>query len=147
MTTALDQAVAAHMAHPAASGADPLTDSLFDQLPTQPAPLRPGWEAEPIVVPLPWRLGALVVVLTALLSSLLGCSSLPAGFAPEQEAPAHVLASCPPLADVTRTDRDALGLRVAELEYWYTKCRAAATQGKPAQAPRLTLPLGKGGQP
>ena len=147
MSSAFDQAVAAHLAHPAASGSDPLTDSLFDQLHTQPAPLRADWEHEPIEVPLPWRLGALVVVLTAVLSSLLGCSTLPAGFAAAQEAPAHVLASCPPLGDVTRTDRDALGLRVAELEYWYTKCRSAATQGQPAKAPRLTLPMGSRAQP
>lgn len=147
MTTAFDQAVAAHLAHPAASGSDPLTDSLFDQLPTPSAPLRAGWEHEPIEVTLPWRLGAMAVVVGALLSALLGCSSLPPGFEAAKEAPPHVLASCPPLGDVTRTDRDALGLRVAELEYWYTKCRSAATQGQPAKAPRLTLPMGSRAQP
>lgn len=74
MSTTLDDAVAAHMAHAAASGADPLTDSIFDQLATQPAlPLREGWEHEPIEVPLPWRLGALVVVVTAVVSALVGC--------------------------------------------------------------------------
>lgn len=136
MSTTLDQAVAAHLAHPAASGSAPLT-----------TPLRAGWEHEPIEVPLPWRLGALMVVITALVSALVGCSSLPPGFEPAQEAPAYLLASCPPLSTVTRTDPDALGLRAAELEYWYTKCRSAATQGKPATAPRLTLPLGKQSQP
>ena len=73
MSTTLDDAVALHMAHAAGSGADPLTDSMLDQLATQPVPLREGWETEPIEVPLPWRLGALVVVVTALASALVGC--------------------------------------------------------------------------
>lgn len=77
--TALDNAVAAHMAHAAASGTDPLTDSLCDQCALTsetahtPLHLRAGWEHEPIEVPLPWRLGALVVVVTALVSALVGC--------------------------------------------------------------------------
>ena len=150
--SALDDAIAAHAAHPAAAGFDPLSDSLWGQLTTQdgaaaPLRLREGWETEPIEVPLPWRLGAMAVVLGAVLSALMGCSSLPAGFEDAKEAPTHVLASCPPLADAIRTDRDALGLRVAELEYWYTQCRNAATQGKPAKAPRLSLPLNGRAQP
>jgi hypothetical protein len=145
--SALDDAIAAHAAHPAAAGFDPLSDSLAEQACVQPYRLQPAWENEPIEVPLPWRLGALAVVVGALLSALLGCSSLPPGFEAAKEAPPHVLASCPPLSDVTRTDRDALGLRAAELEYWYTKCRSAATQGQPAKAPRLTLPMGSRAQP
>lgn len=72
--SALDDAITAELTHAAGSGADPLTDSLYGQLaPTQPA-LRAGWEDEPIVVPVPWRLGAVALVLTVLISSLLmGC--------------------------------------------------------------------------
>ena len=65
--TTLDDAIQAHMAHPAASGFDPLTDSLADQ--AAPYPLREGWQTEPIAVPMPWLLG--------LLALLVGCFVLP----------------------------------------------------------------------
>lgn len=138
--SALDDAIAAHAAHPAGSGFDPLSDSLADQAcpPTAAGPqLRAGWENEPIEVPIPWRL-ALVAFLIGLLGfGLGGCSSMrmPPGFEFEEAAAPRVLAACPPLADLKRTDRDALELRVAEVERWYAQCRAAATQGKPARAP------------
>lgn len=66
--SALDDAIQAHMAHPAASGFDPLTDSLADQA-APPCTLRAGWEAEPIAVSLPWRL--------CVLALLVGCFVLP----------------------------------------------------------------------
>lgn len=135
--SALDDAIATHAAHPAASGFDPLSDSLAEQATAQPIPLRAGWENEPIEVPIPRLLG-LAAFLLGLFSFLLvgGCASrMPPGFEAEEPAPARVLASCPPLADVVRTDDDALKLRVAELEYWYAKCREEATRGKPAKAP------------
>jgi len=56
--SALDDAIATHMAHPAGAGADCLTDSLCDDQRTAPAPLhiRDGWEHEPVEVPHPWLL-------------------------------------------------------------------------------------------
>ena len=75
--TPLDDAVAAHMAHPAGSGADPLTDSLCDQvtMPAQPPlSLRPGWEHEPIDVPMPLWL--------ALAAFCLGCFAFAPSLAP-----------------------------------------------------------------
>lgn len=72
--SALDEAITAELQHPAGSGADPLTDSLYGQLTPTATPLRAGWENEPIEVPVPWRWGALVVLITVVLSSLLmGC--------------------------------------------------------------------------
>jgi hypothetical protein len=71
--SALDDAIATHMAHGAGACADPLTDSLADQC-TQPAPLRPGWENEPAEPPIHWGWLATVVVLTVLVQALLaGC--------------------------------------------------------------------------
>lgn len=65
--TALDDAIQAHMSHAAASGFDPLTDSLAEQ--AVPYPLREGWETEAVAVPMPWLLG--------LLALLVGCFVLP----------------------------------------------------------------------
>ena len=53
--TTLDDAIATHMAHGAATCADPLTDSLAEQM--QPR-LREGWEAEPVDPPHAWGLYA-----------------------------------------------------------------------------------------
>lgn len=147
--SALDEAIAAHAAHPAASGFDPLSDSLADQLCPQPIALRAGWENEPIEVPIPRLLG-IAAFLLGLFSFLLlgGCAStLPPGFQAEEPAPAHVMAACPPLADMRRSDDDALSLRVAEMERWYAQCRDASTRGKPAKAPQLGLQLLKKGAP
>lgn len=78
--SALDDAIAAHMAHPAASGFDCLTDSLVDQQAPQPGPaapplkLREGWEHEPIELPITprWALMGLAVLLLTLLLSACG---------------------------------------------------------------------------
>lgn len=75
--SALDDAIASHMTHGAGACADPLTDSLFDQMLPPPHPVaatRPGWENEPIAPPIPWRLYGLVAAGTVVLSALLsGC--------------------------------------------------------------------------
>lgn len=72
--SALDDAIRAHMAHPAASGFDPLTDSLADQAaPSTGYTLRAGWENEPIAVPPPWRWMALAFLLAVLGFTLAGC--------------------------------------------------------------------------
>lgn len=73
--SAFDDAIQAHLAHPAASGCDPLTDSLADQ--ALPYTLRAGWEHEPIAVPLPWRWAALAFVLTVLVFTFTGCGGNP----------------------------------------------------------------------
>lgn len=70
----LDDAIAAHAAHPAGGLSDPLTDSLAEQT-TQPMPLHPtvqlreGWEHERIDVPMPFLVGVTAV--------LFGCLVLP----------------------------------------------------------------------
>lgn len=141
--SALDDAIARHATHGAASGFDPLTDSLGDQLGYGPGPvhLREGWEHEPIEVRFPRWAVALCLGLAILGSiALSGCSTLgpqPAGFADAKPASPLVQASCPPLQPLKRVDADALALRVAEVERWYELCRAAALQGNPAQAPRI----------
>ena len=78
--SAFDDAVHHAMAHPAGSLADPLTDSLCDQANTLPAPLREGWENEPIQVPLRWW--------WVVLWLLVGCFLLPTvGYKPLQPRP------------------------------------------------------------
>jgi hypothetical protein len=62
--SALDDAIAHHMAHGAGACADPLTDSMAEQC-TQPVLLRPGWENE---VPEPpvhkgWALSVLLATI------------------------------------------------------------------------------------
>lgn len=122
--SALDDAIAAELSHPAGACADPLTDSLASQAGAAQTPaLRAGWEHEPIEVPVPWRLLALVVLLSALAFSLAGCSTVPA----VREPSPKLLASCPPLSDPPRrNDADAQTRRIAELESWYSFCREAA---------------------
>lgn len=61
----LDNAIQAHMAHGAATCADPLTDSLAEQ--TTPR-LREGWENEPVDPPHAWGLYALAMLVTVALS-------------------------------------------------------------------------------
>lgn len=99
-----------------------------------PAPevrLRQGWELEPIDPPHPWRLYLLVLTLALVGFALGGCTALPQG--PDRDTTSPIVyASCPPLADMRRTDADALSLRVAEVERWYAQCRAAAL-GMPQQ--------------
>lgn len=74
--SALDEAVARHMAHPAGGHDDPLTTSLDEQFAcsTQHAPLAPrlreGWKHEPIVVPHCWWFYALCFFAAML---LVGC--------------------------------------------------------------------------
>ena len=71
----LDDAILAHMTHGAGACADPLTDSLFDQLlpPPQPA-ARSDWADEPVATPIPWRLYSLLAAATVVVSALLsGC--------------------------------------------------------------------------
>jgi hypothetical protein len=65
--SALDDAIAAHLAHPAGSQADALTESLTDQA-LQPLKLREGWENEPIEVPFPWHWRVAAVLAGVLLS-------------------------------------------------------------------------------
>lgn len=137
--SALDDAIQAHLAHPAGSGFDPLTDSLAEQAAARP-PLRAGWETEPIVVPMPWRVALVAFLLGLFGFGLSGCASfgaMPPGFAAAQDPPAALMAACPPLADLKRWNPDALSLRVAEAERWYQICRDAALAGTPARAPRL----------
>lgn len=142
--SSLDDAIRQHATHAAASGFDPLTDSLGDQQFGAYAPgvhLREGWEAEPIEVRFP-RWGVALCLGLAIVGSLFlsGCSTVgdrPAGFADAKPASPLVQASCPPLLPLKRVDADALALRVAEVERWYELCRAAALQGTPAKAPRV----------
>lgn len=146
--SALDNAIQAHMAHPAASGFDPLTDSLGDQAAlAAPYALRPGWKDEPVTVPPPWRWMLLAFILTALGFTFPGCAALPPGFVAATEATPAVLAACPPLADLKRTDSDALALRVAEVERWYATCRNAATGGTPEYAPAIAPAMVPGKAP
>ena len=82
--TTLDDAILAHLTHGAGACADPLTDSLLDQLlPTQQPKLREGWQTEVIDPPIPWAFYGLVVACTVAVCSLLsGC-----GGGGEDEAP------------------------------------------------------------
>lgn len=76
--SALDDAIAASMAHPAGGMNDPLTDSLIEQQAcTAPAPFdaaaaapcpNPQWADEPIEVRFPWWLVAAAL--------LVGCFGL-----------------------------------------------------------------------
>lgn len=66
-----DDAIATYLTHPAASGADPLTDSLLDQV-DPPAP-REGLEHEPIRVPHPWGFYAAALLLSLVAHLLVGC--------------------------------------------------------------------------
>ena len=71
--SALDDAIATHMAHGAGACADPLTDSLAEQC-TQPVPLRPGWENEVPEPPVHKGWALTIVLLTIVVSWLLsGC--------------------------------------------------------------------------
>lgn len=70
----LDDAIAAHMAHGAASGFDPLTDSLAEQQDMQTPALRAGWETEPTEVHFPRWLALAAITAGIVLSMLLtGC--------------------------------------------------------------------------
>jgi hypothetical protein len=116
--SALDDAITAHMAHPAGGGTDCLTDSLCDEQITQPAPLhiREGWEHEPIDPGHPWLL-----YLVAFLFGLLGFGALGgcAQTGPRTAAPAAE--PCPPMPlhrvdpKAARTWQDIIDARNAEL--------------------------------
>lgn len=142
--SALDDAIAAHMAHPAGSMGDPLSDSLAEQQAcTQPAPvaespaLREGWENEPVRVPRNWKLYLLALLLGMLGFGLGGCSTASSqqrevyayAMAAEQTPRAALLASCPPLTPAPETtDVHTLKLLLAEREAWYRMCREEALQ-------------------
>lgn len=114
------------------------------ELPHPTVRLRQGWELEPIDPGHPWLL-YLVAFLFGLLAvgGMGGCTTapkpkpMPPGFAAAIDPPAALMAACPPLADLKRSDTDALSLRVAEVERWYDTCRHTALAGTPARAPRL----------
>lgn len=66
--------------------------------------------------------GPFVMGAAALL--LCGCAAIDRR--PTADEPAAIVwASCPPLAAPTRTDPDALRLRLAEVEARYSQCRQA----------------------
>ena len=143
--SALDDAVAAYLAH-STGHADPLTTAMQDQCGQPGGPtLRPGWEDEPIAVPSNWRFLA-VCALCALFVSVLasGCSTLPQPTATDADVPGAVQAACPPVAPTTRTDADALALHAAQVHAWHVQCAqavAAAMPGRPDLATACAAPL------
>lgn len=137
----LDDAISAHLAHPAGAGFDPLTDSLAEQdlMATQSAALdeaprlREGWETEPVRVPHAWGVYVVTFLVGLLSFALSGCAST----VPREPSP-QVWASCPPLSPPPkRNDADAQTRRIAELEGWYGACREAALA-----PPRPRVPVG-----
>lgn len=73
-----------------------------------------------------------LIAASLVLSACASLDNLPRPLAESGGARPEVLAACPPLTPVKRTDTDdALSLRVAEVERWYVMCRAAALDPAP----------------
>lgn len=91
--SALDDAIAAHLAHAAASGTDPLTDSLCEQAMQHQPAANLAWLNEPTNPPHPFRLYALCVALCLAASLLLsGCGG---GNADDEEGPPQQIPTPP----------------------------------------------------
>lgn len=102
--SALDDAIAAHLAHPAGGCGDPLSEALLEQaqgvighapVAHGPVVLREGWEDEPVRVPHLWWFYLLCFVAGCLLS---GCGG---SFDKDEEPPPDEHVRIPAQRDCT----------------------------------------------